>query len=90
MAQQLKEDVLANPNLEITHEYLESLRDGTGIVYPADMTIRTSEHRLSDIDWPASNAELYFMVNSYFPQLTPLAVLRKIKAYTQGQRRGGA
>lgn len=76
-------------NTEITPDLVKKLRDGKGIIPPADFIIRTSgEQRTSDLGWLEINSEFYSI-----PKLLPEANLEDfVKAiidYSKRQRRFG-
>lgn len=70
--------------------YLDALRDGDGVVPPADLLIRTSgETRLSDPGWlVGANTELHF-TNKLFPQTTTEDIIDAITEFSQRDRRMG-
>ncbi len=77
-------------NAEITPELLHSLRDGNGIIPSADLIIRTSELRTSDVGWlNGKNTVLYFIPNKYFPDMNEEDVIKGIKFFYQTERRQG-
>ena len=89
-AQKLAEAVKVNPSLEITTELLHSLRDGEGLIPPADLVIRTSgEKRLSGLGWIAEGSELYFD-NTLFPSFTTKNFVRALVDFSKRDRRFGA
>lgn len=77
-------------NTEITPELLHSLRDGNGVIPSADLIIRTSEIRTSDVGWlNGKNTVLYFIPNKYFPDMNEGDVVKGIKFFYQTDRRQG-
>lgn len=77
-------------NVKITKEILWSLRDGHGIIPPADLLIRTSgEQRTSDIGWlNGAPTELYF-INKFLPDVTIQDIIQAIITYSKRERRMG-
>lgn len=83
-AQQLGKEV------EITPEVLYSLKDGDGIIPAADLIIRTSEIRTSDVGWiNGKNTVLYFVSNKYFPQIQIKNIVEGIEFYIHTEKRYG-
>lgn len=77
-------------NIEITPELLRSLRDGNGVIPSADLIIRTSEMRTSDLGWiNGKNTVLYFMPDKYFPDMNETDIVEGIKFFYQTDRRQG-
>lgn len=74
----------------LSETFLHALRDGDGMVPPADLLIRTSgETRLSDPGWlVGANTELYF-TDKLFPQTTTKDIIEAIVAFSQRNRRMG-
>lgn len=80
-----------SPDTQITPELVEALRDGQGIIPPADLLIRTSvEGRTSDIGWlNGANTELYF-IEDYFPEIGIGHIVEALVDFSKRQRRMGA
>lgn len=77
-------------NVEITPELLHSLRDGNGVVPSADLIIRTSEIRTSDLGWiNGKNTVLYFIPEKYFPDMNEGDIVEGIQFFYQTDRRQG-
>ncbi len=77
-------------NVEITPELLHSLRDGNGIIPSADLVMRTSEIRTSDLGWiNGKNTVLYFMPEKYFPQMNEEDIVKAIEFFYSTERRQG-
>jgi len=91
MAQRVAETVKANPSLEVTTELIHSLRDGGGLILPADLIVRTSgEHRTSDVGWLNSgNTELDF-INKFFPSIAMKDFVGSLVRFSQRERRMGS
>lgn len=78
-------------SIEITPTLLHSLRDGGGLIPSADLIIRTSEIRTSDVGWlNGKNTVLYFIPDKYFPDMNEGDVVEGIKFFYQTERRQGA
>jgi undecaprenyl diphosphate synthase len=77
-------------NTPMTAELLWSLRDGKGVITPADLLIRTSgEIRTSDVGWlNGAPTELYFL-DKYFPDITTEDVIAAIVDFSKRERRFG-
>jgi len=76
-------------DIEITSEVMEKLRDGKGLIIPADLIIRTSgEQRTSDLGWLAQNAEFY-SIKKLLPQTGIEDFVNAIIDYSKRQRRFG-
>lgn len=79
------------PEITLTDEVIEQLRDGKGIISPADLIVRTAERRTSDIGWlNGAQTELYFMDDKYFPEITTTDIVDAIIYFSSRQRRLGA
>lgn len=77
-------------SIEITPEVLYSLKDGNGIIPSADLVIRTSEIRTSDLGWiNGKNTTLYFLPNKYFPQINEGDIVKGIEFFVHTERRQG-
>ncbi len=75
----------------ISSEDIEKLRDGQGTIPPADLIIRTSERRTSDVGWlNGANTELYFIENKLYPELTTEDVVDAMHYFSTRKRRLGA
>jgi len=87
IAKEVKEGKL-NPE-EISEETISSHLFTAGLPDP-DLIIRTSgEERLSNfLLWQSAYSELYF-VNSYWPEIRKLDILKAIRDYQRRQRRFG-
>ena len=91
MIRMMKKAQALDEKIEITPELLHSLRDGNGIIPTADLIIRTSEIRTSDVGWlNGKNTVLYFIPDKYFPTMEIADVVRGIEFFVQTQRRQGA
>lgn len=78
------------PNINITSEVVEELRDGKGLIPPADLIIRTSgEQRTSDLGWIERNAEFY-SISKLLPESTVKDFVGAIIDYSKRERRFGA
>ena len=74
---------------KVTLELLEELRDGGGIIKPADLIIRTSgEQRTSDLGWLAQNAEFY-AIKYYLPETGTEDFVKALIDYSKRERRLG-
>lgn len=77
------------PNINITSEVVEELRDGKGLIPPADLIIRTSgEQRTSDLGWIERNAEFY-SISKLLPESTVKDFVGAIIDYSKRERRFG-
>ncbi|MBI2026062.1 MAG: di-trans,poly-cis-decaprenylcistransferase [Candidatus Levybacteria bacterium] len=77
-------------NIEINPELLHSLKDGNGVIPSADLIIRTSEIRTSDLGWiNGKNTVLYFIPEKYFPDMDNGDVVKGIEFFYQTERRQG-
>lgn len=78
-------------DIPITKELLWQLRDGHGLIPPADLLIRTAgEKRTSDIGWlNGAPTELYFS-EKFFPDATTDDIIAAIVDFSQRERRLGA
>ena len=74
-----------------TKQVLWDLRDGEGVIPPADLLIRTAgEHRTSDIGWlNGAPTELYF-IDKLFPDITTQDIVNGIISFSNRNRRFGA
>lgn len=74
---------------KINAELLEKLRDGGGVIKPADLIIRTSgEQRTSDLGWLAQNAEFY-SIKKFLPECEVSDFVESLIDYAQRERRFG-
>ncbi len=88
----LIEKVLKLPkDTNVSMELLWSLRDGNGLIPPADLMIRTSgEIRTSDIGWlNGAPTELYF-IEKLFPDVTTSDIIDAIVEFSKRERRMGS
>ncbi len=78
-------------DIPVTNELLWQLRDGHGIIPPADLLIRTAgEQRTSDIGWlNGAPTELYF-IKKFFPEVTTADIVAGIVDFSKRERRLGA
>ncbi|HSW96799.1 MAG TPA: polyprenyl diphosphate synthase [Candidatus Saccharimonadales bacterium] len=76
---------------QITKELLWQLRDGQGLIPPADLLIRTAgERRTSDIGWVnGAPTELYF-IEKFFPDVETDDIVGAIVDFSKRERRLGA
>lgn len=90
MAEKLRDLVLKSPGLTITKTLLDSLKDGEGLIPPADLIIRTSgEKRTSGIGWlNGKQTELEFPEKLY-PDIDSSDIVNAIIAFSRKQRRMG-
>lgn len=90
IAKKVAEKTKQNPDLEVTREFFVSLRDGGGLISPADLIIRSSgEHRLSDVGWlQGKGTELYFE-KKLFPSFTTKDFVKAIVDFSKRERRFG-
>lgn len=76
-------------NTEINLELLNHLRDGGGLIKPADLIIRTSgENRTSDLGWIAQNAEFY-SIEKLLPDCGTEDFIEALIDYSRRERRFG-
>lgn len=74
---------------DINHTIIKALRDGNGLIPPADLIIRTSgERRISDLGWIAENSELYFM-EKLLPDTRTGDYIEALSDYAKRERRLG-
>ncbi|MDP3726745.1 MAG: polyprenyl diphosphate synthase [bacterium] len=79
------------PDVPRTYELIHQLRDGGGLIPPADLLVRTSERRTSDIGWlNGARTELYFIADKFFPEITTADIIDAICYFSTRQRRLGA
>lgn len=90
ISEKVAEQARQNSNLKITREFVSSLRDGQGLIPPADLIIRSSgEHRLSDVGWiHGKGTELYFDTK-FFPSFTTRDFVKAIVAFSKRERKFG-
>lgn len=76
---------------EIIKGYVQSLRDGEGVIPSADLIIRSSgEYRLSDVGWiQGKGTELYFD-KKLFPSFTTGDFVKAIVNFSRRERRFGS
>ncbi|MDE2589562.1 MAG: di-trans,poly-cis-decaprenylcistransferase [Patescibacteria group bacterium] len=85
------EKVQQTPTMVIDTEVLWKLRDGHGVVPPADLLIRTSgEQRTSDVGWLNGAPTELFFIKKPFPDLTIVDVIDAILSFSKRERRMGA
>ncbi len=84
-AKKLPEDTIVNRDL------LWTLRDGHGLIPPADLLIRSSgEIRTSDVGWlNGAPTELYF-IDKLFPDVTTSDIIDAIVDFSKRERRMGS
>ncbi len=76
-------------NTKINIRLIESLRDSSGTITPADLIVRTSgERRTSDLGWLSQNSEFY-AIKKYLPETTSDDFLLALIDYTKRERRLG-
>lgn len=76
-------------NTKINIELIKKIRDGSGIVPPADLIIRTSgEQRTSDLGWLSQNSEFY-AIDKLLPETGANDFLKAIIDYSKRERRFG-
>jgi len=76
-------------NIELTPEVMEKIRDGKGIIPPADLIIRTSgEQRTSDLGWLAANSEFY-SIKKLLPDTSTNDFIEALIDYSKRERRFG-
>lgn len=78
-------------NEKIDEQTLWKLRDTQGLVKSADLIIRTSETRTSDVGWMnGKHSVLYFITNKLFPEITEQNAADAIVYYSETKRNEGA
>ncbi len=91
MLRMLEKVKTLDKNTQLTPELMHSLRDGNGVIPSADLFIRTSEIRTSDVGWlNGKNTVLYFLPKTYFPAITLKDIVDGINFFVHTQRRQGA
>lgn len=86
----LKEVRKLPKSTEITLKVVEQLRDGKGLITPADLIIRTSgEQRTSDLGWLERNAEFY-SIPKLLPDTQTEDFVKAIIDYSKRERRFGS
>ncbi len=76
-------------NIEVTLKVTEKIRDGKGIIPPADLIIRTSgEQRTSDLGWLAANSEFY-SIKKLLPDASTNDFIEALIDYSKRERRFG-
>jgi undecaprenyl diphosphate synthase len=77
-------------NEKISEETLWKLRDSKGLIRSADLIIRPSETRTSDVGWiNGKHSVLYFLPDKFFPEVTEADVADAIYYYSQTKRNEG-
>lgn len=77
-------------NEKINTETLWKFRDGRGIIKSADLLVRTSETRTSDVGWiNGKHTVLYFLPKKLFPEISEKDVADAIYYYSQVKRNEG-
>lgn len=78
-------------DVPLTDELTDGLRDGHGLIPPADLLVRTFERRTSDIGWlNGAQTELYFIDGKLFPEISTDDIVDAICYFSTRQRRLGA
>ena len=78
-------------NEKIDEQTLWKLRDTKGLVKSADLIIRTSETRTSDVGWMnGKHSVLFFLTNKFFPEVTEQDGADAIVYYSKTKRNEGA
>lgn len=73
----------------VTTGFLASLRDGHGLIGPADLVIRTSgEQRTSDLGWLGKNSE-FWTTNKYLPDFVEEDCVQALVDFSKRERRFG-
>lgn len=90
VAQKIVNHSRQNPELQVTRDFIEKLRDGNGTITPADLLVRSSgEYRLSDLGWiVGKGTELYFD-KKFFPSFTTKDFVKAIVNYSKREKRLG-
>ena len=77
------------PHIPLTPELIDFLRDGHGLIKPADLVIRTSgEQRTSDIGWLGRNAE-FCAIDALLPYVVEQDFVKALVDYSKRERRFG-
>ena len=77
-------------NKRVDAVLIEKLRDGQGLIKPADLIIRTSgEQRVSDLGWLSQNSEFY-SIKKFLPDTNARDFVMALIDYTKRERRFGA
>lgn len=77
-------------NQPLDQETLWQLRDGEGLVKSADLIIRTSETRTSDVGWiNGSHTVLYFITDKFFPEISEQDFANSLLYYANTKRNEG-
>lgn len=78
-------------NTKIDEDVLWKLRDTQGLVRSADLIIRTSETRTSDVGWMnGKHSVLFFLPNKLFPEITEKDFADSLIYYSKTKRNEGA
>jgi undecaprenyl diphosphate synthase len=91
----MMEEVRKLPHdLELTDEVINSLRDGKGVVPPADLIIRTGDrkvqNRISDVGWLNGDGTEICLIDRYYPAITRKDTVDALVQFSQSVRtRGG-
>src|SRR3989344_269021 len=77
-------------NKPITEETLWKLRDSQGLIRSADLIIRPSETRTSDVGWiNGRHTVLYFLPNKLFPEISEQDFADSLIYYSKVKRNEG-
>jgi undecaprenyl diphosphate synthase len=77
-------------NIPTTQELLWQLRDGEGVISPADLLIRTSgEYRTSDVGWLNGSSTELFFIDKLFPDITTGDIVDALVNFSQRERKFG-
>jgi undecaprenyl diphosphate synthase len=77
-------------DFELNEETIWKLRDSEGLIRSADLIIRTSETRTSDVGWiNGKHSVLYFLKDKLFPEITEEDVADAIYYYSEAKKNEG-
>lgn len=75
----------------IDSDFINNLKDSGGLIPSADLIIRTSETRTSDVGWiNGRHSVLYFIPDKLFPEVSDIDVKDSIEYFYNTGRREGA
>lgn len=73
-----------------TQQRVINLSDTSGLIPPADLIIRTSERRTSDVGWINGPQTELFFIDKFFPDLAERDIVEAMVYFSQRNRRLGS